>query len=179
VNRCATPHRPRIPQHLPSRTGHRHQQTLRPPPALPSSSAKRSNSATPAQHEFLTGARTEEEIVGPGGLFADLTRRLVERALSAELTEHLGYERHQEPPGGTGNTRNGSTPKTLVTEHGPVAIKTPSDRKGTFEPGLVRKGQRRFEGFDDKILALDSRGLSTRDIERTWPRSTASRWAAI
>jgi putative transposase len=115
--------------------------------------------------ELLAGARSEEEIVGPGGLLADLTRRLVERAMSAELTEHLGYERHQEPPGGSGNARNGSTPKTLLTEHGPVPIKTPRDRKGEFEPKIVRKGQRRFEGFDDKILALYSRGLSTRDIE--------------
>ena len=115
--------------------------------------------------ELLAGARTEDEIVGPGGLLADLTRRLVERAMSAELTEHLGYERHQEPPGGAGNTRNGSMPKTLATEHGPVRIKTPRDRKGTFEPQLVHKGQRRFEGFDDKILALYARGLSTRDIE--------------
>jgi putative transposase len=115
--------------------------------------------------ELLAGARTEEEIVGPGGLLADLTRRLVERAMSAELTEHLGYERHREPPGGSGNTRNGSTPKTLATEHGPVRIKTPRDRKGACEPQLVRKGQRRFEGFDEKILALYARGLSTRDIE--------------
>ena len=115
--------------------------------------------------ELLAGARTEEEIVGPGGLLADLTRRLVERAMSAELTDHLGYEAHQEPPGGTGNTRNGGTPKTLATEHGPVPIKTPRDRDGSFEPKIVRKGQRRFEGFDEKILALYSRGLSTRDIE--------------
>jgi len=115
--------------------------------------------------ELLAGARTEEEIVGPGGLLADLTRRLVERAMSAELTDHLGYEPHQEPPGGTGNTRNGGTPKTLSTEQGPVRIKTPRDRNGSFEPQIVRKGQRRFEGFDDKILALYSRGLSTRDIE--------------
>jgi putative transposase len=115
--------------------------------------------------ELLAGARTEEEIVGPGGLLADLTRRLVERAMSAELTEHLGYDRHQEPPGGSGNTRNGTSPKTLATEHGPVRIKTPRDRKGMFEPQIVRKGQRRFQGFDDKILALYSRGLSTRDIE--------------
>jgi putative transposase len=115
--------------------------------------------------ELLAGARTEEEIVGAGGLLADLTRRLVERALSAELTEHLGYEPHQEPPGGSGNTRNGTTPKTLVTEHGPVQVKTPRDRNASFEPKIVRKGQRRFEGFDDKILALYSRGLSTRDIE--------------
>jgi putative transposase len=115
--------------------------------------------------ELLAGARTEEELVGPGGLLADLTRRLVERAMSAELTEHLGYERHQEPPGGTENTRNGGTPKTLATEHGPVRIKTPRDRNGEFEPKIVRKGQRRFQGFDDKILALYSRGLSMRDIE--------------
>jgi putative transposase len=115
--------------------------------------------------ELLAGARTEEEIVGPGGLLAQLTKRLVERAMEVELTDHLGYEPHQEPPGGAGNTRNGSTPKTLVTEHGAVQISTPRDRNGTFEPQIVRKRQRRFEGFDDKILALYSRGLSTRDIE--------------
>jgi putative transposase len=115
--------------------------------------------------QLLAGARSEEEIVGPGGVLALLTKRLVERALSAELTEHLGYEPHQEPPGGVGNTRNGSTPKTLQTEQGPVEIRTPRDRKGSFEPQLIRKGQRRFQGFDDKILALYARGLSTRDIE--------------
>jgi transposase-like protein len=115
--------------------------------------------------ELLAGARSEEEITGPGGLLSQLTKRLVERALEVELTEHLGYEPHQEPPGGAGNTRNGSTPKTLLTEHGEVRIDTPRDRKGTFEPLIVRKRQRRFEGFDDKILALYSRGVSTRDIE--------------
>ena len=115
--------------------------------------------------ELLAGARTEDEIVGAGGLLGQLTKRLVERAMEVELTDHLGYEPHQEPPGGAGNTRNGSTPKTLITEHGPVGIDTPRDRAGTFEPGIVRKRQRRFEGFDDKILALYSRGLSTRDIE--------------
>jgi putative transposase len=115
--------------------------------------------------ELLGGARSEQEIVGPGGVLAQLTKRLVERAMSAELTEHLGYEPHQEPPGGTGNTRNGSTPKTLATEHGPVRIETPRDRKGSFEPQIIRNGQRRFEGFDDKIFALYSRGSSTRDIE--------------
>jgi putative transposase len=115
--------------------------------------------------ELLAGARTEEEIVGPGGLLAQLTKRLVERALEVELTDHVGYEAHREPPGGTGNTRNGSTPKTLITEHGRVGIDTPRDRDGSFAPKIVRKRQRRFEGFDDKILALYSRGLSTRDIE--------------
>jgi transposase-like protein len=66
--------------------------------------------------ELLAGAKTEEEIVGPGGLLSQLTKRLVERALGVELTDHLGYERHQEPPGGARNTRNDSTPKTLATE---------------------------------------------------------------
>ena len=77
---------------------------------------------------------------------------------------HLGYEPHLEPPGGAGNTRNGSTSKTLLTEHGPIPIATPRDRNGTFEPRIVKKRQRRFEGFDGKILALYARGLSTRDI---------------
>jgi putative transposase len=115
--------------------------------------------------ELLAGARTEEEIVGRGGLLAQLTKRLVERALQAELGEHLGYEPHREPPGGVGNTRNGSTGKTLQTEHGPVRVETPRDRNGSFAPQLVAKGQRRFQGFDDKILALYARGLSMRDIE--------------
>jgi putative transposase len=115
--------------------------------------------------QVLAGARTEEEIAGPGGLLAGLTKRLLERALEVELTEHLGYEPHLEPPGGAGNTRNGSTSKTLITDQGRVPIDTPRDRNGSFEPKIVRGRQRRFQGFDDKILALYSRGLSTRDIE--------------
>ena len=115
--------------------------------------------------ELLAGAQGEQEIVGPGGLLSQLTKRLVERAMEVELTDHLGYEPHAEPPGGAGNARNGSTPKTLITEQGQVRIDAPRDRAGTFEPQIVRKRQRRFEGFDEKILALYSRGLSTRDIE--------------
>jgi putative transposase len=88
----------------------------------------------------------------------------VERAMEVELTDHLGYEPHAEPPGGAGNARNGSSPKRLVTEHGEVRIDAPRDRAGSFEPQIVRKRQRRFEGFDDKILALYARGMSTRDI---------------
>jgi putative transposase len=114
--------------------------------------------------ELLAGASTEQEIAGPGGLLAELTKRLVERAMEVELTDHVGYEPHQEPPGGTANTRNGTSPKTLVTEHGRVQIDAPRDRDSSFSPKIVRKRQRRFEGFDDKILALYSRGMSTRDI---------------
>ncbi len=115
--------------------------------------------------ELLAGASSEEEIAGPGGLLAELTKRLVERAMEVELTDHVGYEPHCEPPGGAGNQRNGTTPKTLITEHGTVHVDAPRDRDGSFEPKIVRKRQRRFVGFDEKILALYSRGLSTRDIE--------------
>ncbi len=115
--------------------------------------------------ELLAGASTEEEIAGPGGLLAELTKRLVERAMEVELTDHVGYEPHCEPPGGAANQRNGTSPKTLITEHGKVQVDAPRDRDGSFEPKIVRKRQRRFVGFDEKILALYSRGLSTRDIE--------------
>jgi putative transposase len=142
-------------------------ETTAPPPSvidgLPSGLRERLPDAL--VDELLAGAQTEQEIVGPGGLLAGLTKRLVERAMEVELTDHLGYEHGQAPPGGAGNTRNGSTPKTLVTEHGPVGLDTPRDRDGTFEPKIVRKRQRRFEGFDEKIIALYSRGLSTRDIQ--------------
>ena len=76
--------------------------------------------------------------------------------MEVELTDHVGYEPHQEPPGGAGNPRNGTTPKTLITEHGKVPIDAPRDRDGSFEPKIVRKRQRRFVGFDEKILALYS-----------------------
>ncbi len=115
--------------------------------------------------EILAGARTEGEIVGPDGLLGQLTRRLVERAAAAELTEHLGYEPHAEPAGGTGNARNGTTPKTLQTTTGPVDVAMPRDRAGSFEPQIVRKGQRRFDGFDDQIIGMYGRGMTTRDIE--------------
>jgi putative transposase len=115
--------------------------------------------------ELLAGASTEEEIAGPGGLLADLTKRLLERAMEVELTDHLGYEPHREPPGGAENQRNGVSPKTLLTEHGKVVLDAPRDRDGSFQPKIVKKRQRRFVGFDEKILALYSRGLSTRDIE--------------
>src|SRR3954468_1948014 len=114
--------------------------------------------------QLLAGARAEEEIVGPGGLLGDLTRRLVERAMDGELTEQLGYEHGQPPPGGAANTRNATTPKTLASEHGPVRIEAPRDRKGSFAPQIVPKGKRRFAGFDEKLIALYARGLSLRDI---------------
>jgi putative transposase len=106
-----------------------------------------------------------EQITGPGGLLTQLAGRVIETALGAELTEHLGYPPGQAPPGGGGNTRNGSTPKTLQTELGAVRVNTPRDRNGTFEPQLVGKRQTRLAGLDDKILALYAGGMSVRDIE--------------
>jgi putative transposase len=105
-----------------------------------------------------------DEITGPGGLVSELAGRVIETALGAELTEHLGYPPGQAPPGGAGNHRNGHTAKTVKTELGPVEVKTPRDRKGTFEPKLVGKRQTRLAGLDEKILALYAGGMTVRDI---------------
>jgi putative transposase len=105
-----------------------------------------------------------DEITGPGGLVSQLAGRVIETALGAELTEHLGYPPGQAPPGGAGNHRNGHTAKTVKTELGPVPIKTPRDRHGSFEPRLVGKRQTRLAGLDEKILALYAGGMTTRDI---------------
>jgi putative transposase len=107
-----------------------------------------------------------EQITGPGGLLTQLAGRVIETALGAELTEHLGYPPGQAPPGGAPNARNGSTPKTVQTELGPVQIKTPRDRKGSFAPQLVGKRQTRLAGLDDRILGLYAGGMSVRDISR-------------
>jgi putative transposase len=115
--------------------------------------------------ELLAGTRTPEEITGPDGLLQRLTKRLVERAMAAELSDHLGYEHGQAPPGGVGNARNGTTPKTIHTGHGSVRIAQPRDRQGSFEPQIVPKHQRRFDGFDDKVIAMYGRGMSVRDIQ--------------
>jgi transposase-like protein len=105
-----------------------------------------------------------EEITGPGGLLTQLAGRVIETALGAELTGHLGYPAGQAPPGGAGNVRNGSTPKTVATELGPVQVKTPRDRDGSFEPQLVAKRQTRLAGLDERVLDLYAGGMSVRDI---------------
>jgi hypothetical protein len=94
-----------------------------------------------------------------------LKKALVERALGAELTHHLGYAKGEDKPEGQGNHRNGTTPKTLITEDGELPIEVPRDRAGTFEPKLVPKGMRRLEGFDEKVLSLYARGMTVREIQ--------------
>jgi putative transposase len=116
-----------------------------------------------ALEEALEGLEPEE-ITGPGGLVTRLAGRVIETALGAELAEHLGYPPGEAPPGGAGNVRNGSTQKTLQTELGPVEIKTPRDRKGSFDPKLVAKRQTRLAGLDDRILGLYAGGMTVRDI---------------
>ena len=115
--------------------------------------------------KLLAGYKKPEQIIGENGLLKQLTKALLERAMNAELTEHLGYEKHDPAGYKSGNTRNGKTSKKLKGEFGEIEIETPRDRNGTFEPQIVEKGQRRFSGFDEKILSMYARGMTTRDIE--------------
>jgi len=105
------------------------------------------------------------DIVGKEGLLAQLTKAVVERALSAELTHHLGYAPGGSPSEDGGNCRNGTSAKTLIGEGGRVEIAVPRDRHSTFEPRLIPKGQKRFEGFDEKIIAMYARGMTVREIQ--------------
>jgi putative transposase len=104
-------------------------------------------------------------LVGPGGLLTQLTQRVLERALDAEMADHLGYETGDPAGAGSGNSRNGRTSKTVLTDVGAVGITVPRDRNGTFEPTIVRKRQRRLDGLNDSILSLYARGMTVRDIQ--------------
>ena len=115
--------------------------------------------------ELLAEYANPEDLTGPEGLLKRLTGALVERALQAELTDHLGYEPNAAEGQGTGNSRNGAGKKTLRTDQGNVTVEVPRDRNGTFEPKLIKKHQRSFNGFDDKILSMYARGMSVRDIQ--------------
>jgi len=115
--------------------------------------------------ELLQGYCRPEDLLGEDGLFKQLKKRLVERALGAELTEHLGYEKGDPAGQGTGNSRNGYSSKTVVGDDGAIEIAVPRDRNSSFEPQIVPKGQTRFEGFDERIISLYARGLSVREIQ--------------
>jgi putative transposase len=104
------------------------------------------------------------ELVGPGGLLGQLTKSVLETALDAEMSEHLGYEKHDPAGRGSGNSRNGTRAKTVLTEIGPVEIEVPRDTESTFEPQIVRKRQRRLTGVDEIVLSLTARGLTTGEI---------------
>jgi transposase-like protein len=104
------------------------------------------------------------ELLGPDGLLSQLTKAVLERALAEEMTGHLGYDKHDPAGRGSGNSRNGTTPKTLLTDVGAVDLAVPRDRNGSFEPQIVRKGQTRLDGFNERIIALYARGMTVRDI---------------
>lgn len=114
--------------------------------------------------ELLKDYKGPEDITGPDGLLKQLTKALVERAMDAEMTMHLGYEKSDQADKDTTNRRNGKTKKTLRSDQGPLEIEVPRDREGEFEPEIVPKHQREFKGFDDKILSMYARGMTTREI---------------
>ncbi len=115
--------------------------------------------------EMAKDVKTPEEL---SAFSAQLKKIMVEAALGAEMAEHLGYEAHSPDGNNTGNSRNGTSRKTLKGDHGEIEIETPRDRNGTFEPLMVKKGQRRITGMDEQILCLYAKGMTTRDIVATF-----------
>ena len=103
-------------------------------------------------------------LTGEGGVLQQLTKRLLESALEGEITDHLGYDRHDPAGRGTGNSRNGTRSKTVLTDVGPVEIDVPRDRNGEFEPRIVAKRQKRLTGVDGMVISLSAKGLTTGEI---------------
>jgi len=114
--------------------------------------------------ELLKDYKGPADITGPDGLLKQLTKALIERAMQAEMTDQLGYDKNEQGEKPSSNRRNGSSKKTLRSEQGPLEIEVPRDREGEFEPEIIPKHQREFKGFDDKILSMYSRGMTTREI---------------
>ena len=129
--------------------------------------AKRKKRAKSRREELLEELIADagpEALADPVGLLKELTRSLVNQAMDAELSHHLGYEAGDSPPEEEPNRRNGKSPKTVRTGQGPVQIEVPRDREGSFEPKLIPKHSRQFAGFDDKIISMYARGMSAREI---------------
>ena len=114
---------------------------------------------------LLADYRKPEDLIGENGLLKQLTKLLVEKALEAEMADHLGHGKNEPVENLAGNTRNGKSKKTLKGEFGELPIEIPRDRQGTFEPQLIPKHQTRWAGFDDKILSLYARGMTVREIQ--------------
>ncbi len=115
--------------------------------------------------ELMKNYKKPEDLVGETGLLKQLTKALVERAMKAEMTAHLGYEKNDPAGKKTGNSRNGKSKKTIKGEFGNMEIDVPRDRNSAFEPVIIPKGETRFTGFDDKIISMYGRGMTTRDIQ--------------
>lgn len=114
--------------------------------------------------ELIKDYKNPEDLIGENGLLKQLTKALLERAMEAELTHELGYEKNARSSGSTSNRRNGHSSKRVRSKHGQIDLEIPRDRASEFEPVLIKKHQRRFDGFDDLILSLYAKGVSTRDI---------------
>ena len=115
--------------------------------------------------ELLKDYKNPEDLLGKDGLLKELTKRLLEKAMESELTHHLGYEKHSPAGKKSGNSRNGKSSKTLKGDFGEMPIEVPRDRNGDFNPQIIPKHQTRFSGFDDKIISMYARGMTTRDIQ--------------
>jgi len=115
--------------------------------------------------ELLKEYKNPEDLIGKDGILKQLTKRLVEKAMESELTHHLGYDKNSPAGKNTGNSRNGTSSKTIKGDFGELPIAVPRDRNGDFNPQIIKKNQTRFDGFDDKIISLYARGMTTRDIQ--------------
>jgi putative transposase len=129
---------------------------------------EKKKSAVPAAllDSLLVNYQKPEDLIGENGLLKQLTKLLVERALDAEMTQHLGHGKHETVANAAGNTRNGKSRKTLKGDFGELPIEIPRDRQGSFEPQLIAKHQTRWSGFDDKILSLYAGGMTVREIQQ-------------
>jgi putative transposase len=115
--------------------------------------------------ELLKEYKNPEDLIGKDGILKQLTKRLVEKAMESELTHHLGYDKNSPAGKNTGNSRNGKSSKTIKGDFGEIPIAVPRDRNGEFNPQIIKKNQTRFDGFDDKIISMYARGMTTRDIQ--------------
>ena len=121
--------------------------------------------------QLLEGCDSPDDILGEAGLLKQLTKKVAERALNAEMEQHLGYAKHALEGKNSGNSRNGKTSKKIRSVHGEIELDIPRDRNGSFEPKLVKKGEKQLNGFDDRIISLYARGMSTRDIQTHFEES--------
>lgn len=116
--------------------------------------------------ELVSRAQAEGlQLTGEGGLLQQLTKRLLESALEGEITDHLGYDKHDPAGQNSGNSRNGTRAKTVLTDVGPVKITVPRDREGSFEPKIVKKRQKRLSGVDEMVISLAAKGLTTGEVQ--------------
>src|SRR5260370_41180506 len=119
---------------------------------------------------LLKDYKKPEDLIGENGLLKQLTRQLLERGMAAEMTEHVGYDKHDADGNNSGNSRNGKSAKTNKGSFGEIVLETPRDRNGTFEPQIIEKHQTRFTGIAANIMSLNARRLSTREIHHHYKK---------